>query len=193
MENTHTSRGKIFIISGPSGSGQDSVIEGIRKYFPVERVITTTTRQMRPGESQKNPYYFIMKKEFLERIARNDFAEYAKEYNDNYYGVAKEELDRVRNSGKVGIWKMEYRGVITAKKLFPGIVAILITASSPDTLEKRIRARGGMTEEQIKERMEYTKKGLKYNNIYDYTVFNENGQLDKAVQKTAEIIQKHLS
>lgn len=183
----------VFIISGPSGSGQDSVIERIKGYFPIERVITTTTRQMRSGESQKNPYYFITEEEFLKRISRNDFIEYAKEYNNNYYGVTKEELDRVRNSGKIGIWKMEYQGVITAKKIFPGIITILITASSLDTLEKRIRTRGGMTEEQIKERMEYTEKGLKYNDIYDYTVFNEDGQLDKAVQKTAEIIQRHLS
>ncbi|PIR95197.1 guanylate kinase, partial [Candidatus Falkowbacteria bacterium CG10_big_fil_rev_8_21_14_0_10_37_6] len=50
---------KIFIISGPSGAGEDSVIDGLKKLLPIERVITTTTRAMRKNESQGNPYYFI--------------------------------------------------------------------------------------------------------------------------------------
>ncbi|MBU4257146.1 guanylate kinase [Patescibacteria group bacterium] len=182
----------IFIISGPSGSGQDSVIEGLRKILPIERVITTTTRPMRPGESQKNPYYFIGKTEFKKAIKENKFFEHAEEYNGHYYGVARREINRAKRSKKINIWKMEYKGVITAKKLIPGITAILIYAPLKN-LEKRIRQRGkNVSEKFIKERMDYTKQFLKHKNIYDYKVINKEGELNKAVNDVAKIIKKKL-
>ncbi len=144
-------KSKIFIISGPSGAGEDSIIEGLRKNFEIERVITTSTRQMRSGESQGNPYYFISREEFIRRRDNNEFIEWAEQYNGNLYGVTKEEIERVKNCGKVGIWKIDWKGVITAKKLYPEIPAIFITVSDFKILEDRIRRRGGISEEYIKE------------------------------------------
>ena len=91
----------VFIISGPSGAGEDSIIEGLRERFPIERIITTTTREMRSGESQGNPYYFISKEEFERKIQEKGFVEYALQYNGNLYGVTKEEIERVGKSGKL--------------------------------------------------------------------------------------------
>ena len=99
----------IFIISGPSGAGEDSIINELEKIFPIERVITTTTREMRLGEFQKNPYYFITKKEFAKGVEKNIFFEYAQEYNSNYYGVSYNEIKRVQACGRAGIWKIEYK------------------------------------------------------------------------------------
>ena len=79
----------IFIISGPSGAGEDSVIEGLRDYLDIERFITTTTRKKRKGDVEGNPYYFISKKEFKARIKKGDFIEYAEQYNGNLYGTTK--------------------------------------------------------------------------------------------------------
>src|SRR3989344_41352 len=107
----------LIIISGPSGSGEDSIIEGLKEYFPLERVITTTTRQMRRTESEGNPYYFISTEEFADRVDRGDFFEYAQQYNDHFYGVTFAEIERVKNSGKIGIWKIDYKGVIKVKEL----------------------------------------------------------------------------
>ena len=184
---------KLFILSGPSGSGQDSIIVGLRSHFEIERVITTTTRAMRPGESQGQPYYFISAEEFQQKIKAGEFVEYAQEYNDHFYGVTKSELERVTNSGKVGIWKIEYKGVIAVKKMFPGIIAILSNAPSLAVLEKRIRERDkGASEEYIQERMDYTKEWLKHKDIYDFEVMNEEGKLDEAIAKTAQIIQNTL-
>ncbi|MEA1963375.1 MAG: guanylate kinase [Patescibacteria group bacterium] len=180
----------LFIISGPSGAGEDSVIDGLEKYFPIERVITTTTRKTRQGESQGNPYYFISQEEFQKNIDNNKFFEYAREYNDNYYGVAKKEINRVINSRKTGIWKIEYKGVISAKKLFPGIIAIFLNAPLK-TLEKRIRARGNITDEYVKERLDYTREWLKHKDIYDYEVINKQGKLEETIKKIVDIINKH--
>ncbi len=185
-------KSKIFIISGPSGAGEDSIIEGLRKYFEIERVITTSTRQIRPGESQGKPYYFISHEEFTKKRDNGEFIEWAEQYNGNLYGVAEEEIERVKNSGKVGIWKLDLKGVITAKKLYPKILAIFITVTDLKILEDRIRRRGGISERYIKERMRYTKEWMKHKDIYDYEVYNEEGKLDKAIQKTAEIIKENL-
>lgn len=185
-------KSRIFIISGPSGAGEDSIIEGLEQYFPLERVITTTTRMMRPGESQGSPYYFISPEEFNARLEKNNFAEYATQYNGNVYGVTKEELERVEKSGKIGIWKIEYKGVMTVKKTYPEIVAIFVNAQSLEILENRIRRRDNVSEKYIKERMEYTKEWLSHKDIYDYAVINEEGQLDKAIKEVAEIINSNI-
>ncbi|KKP80194.1 MAG: guanylate kinase [Candidatus Moranbacteria bacterium RIFOXYA12_FULL_35_19] len=182
----------IFIISGPSGAGEDSVIEGLKKYFEIERIITTTTRQMRSGESQGHPYYFISKEEFITKRDKGEFVEWAEQYNGNFYGVSKEEIERVKNSGKIGTWKIEWKGVITAKKIYPEIKAIFITVPDLKILEDRIRRRDGVSDEYIKERMEYTKEWMKHEDIYDYKVVNEEGKLDETVQKVAEIIKENL-
>jgi guanylate kinase len=183
----------LFIISGPSGAGEDSVIEGLSHIMPVERVITTTTRAPRTGESSGHPYHFISPASFAEGITMGQFVEYAKQYNDNFYGVTKEELERVVQSGKVGIWKIEYQGVMTVKKLFPEIPSIFITSSSIDILRVRIKRRGDLSEEALDERMEYTKKWLKHKDIYDYTVVNEEGKLNETIFRVRDIILSRSS
>jgi len=182
-------KSNIFIISGPSGTGEDSIIKGLEKYFSIERVITTTTRSMRKGESQGNPYYFIDKEEFKKKLGNGEFVEHAEEYNKNLYGVTKEELERVRHSGKIGIWKIEYKGVITAKKIFPEIKSIYIAAPSLKILRQRIRRRDNVSEEYLNERMEYTKEWIKHEYIYDFKVVNEEGKLEEATKKVADIIK----
>lgn len=189
-------KSNIFILSGPSGAGEDSIIEGLRKYFEIERIITTTTREPRLGEIDGFSYYFIPKEEFLKRRENGEFVEWAEQYNGNLYGVTKEEIERVKSAcqrtGKIGTWKIEWKGVMSAKKLFPEIPAIFITVPDLKILEDRIRRRDNISEEYIKERMEYTKEWLSHTDIYDYTVVNEEGKLDETIEKTAEIIRKYL-
>jgi len=185
-------KSNIFVISGPSGAGEDSIIEGLKKFFPIERVITTTTRAMRPRETQGNPYFFVSQKEFQKKIADGNLAEYAQQYNGNYYGVTFDELERVRNSGKIGIWKIEYKGVKTVKSKYPEIIAIFINAPSLEVLENRIRRRDNVSKEYIEERTKYTKEWMRHTDIYDYTVINEEGKLDEAIEKVAKINKNHI-
>ncbi len=173
---------RIIIISGPSGAGEDSIIEGLKNKTPIERVITTTTREPREGESQGSPYYFISKDEFKRKIKNDEFVEWAQHYNDNYYGVTKEELQRVANSGALGVWKVDFKGVQSAKKMFPGIKAVLITVESPEILKKRLIKRGETDEKYIEERMKYSNEFLKHKDLYDFVVVNKEGKLDEAIE-----------
>lgn len=186
-------KSKLFIVSGPSGAGEDSIISRLEIKLSIERVITTTARAPRAGESEGNPYYFLSEDAFEAGIREQKFLEYTRQYNGNLYGVTFDEIERVRNSGKIGIWKIEWKGVIAAKKLFPDIVAIFVTVPSLDILEARIRRRDShVTDAYIAERMDYTREWLRHTDIYDYTVVNEEGRLDDAVQQTLDIIQKHV-
>jgi len=117
------------------------------------------------------------------------FFEYAEEYNGHLYGVTFEELKRVENSGKVGVWKIEYKGVIKAKELIPNIVAIFINAPL-EVLESRIRRRDKADDAYVAERMEYTKEWLKYRHIYDYEVENTEGKLEQSVVNIEKIIRE---
>jgi guanylate kinase len=179
---------KLFILSGPSGAGEDSIIEKLSALLPIERVVTTTTRAMRVNESQGHPYYFVSKEVFEQGIAEGKFIEYATQYNDHLYGVTQGELDRAVKTGKTVLWKIEYQGVEAMKKRFPEIKSVFITVPSTDILVRRLRKRGGATEEHIRERMRYTQEWLRHTDIYDYTVVNEEGKLDEAVAKVKAIL-----
>lgn len=181
---------RLFIVSGPSGAGEDSIIDGLSERLPIERVITTTTRTPRPGESSGNPYYFVSREEFERRKDLGGFVEWAEEYNGNYYGVSREELERVVATGRIGIWKIEWKGVMTAKRLFPGIVAIFVSAPLP-SIETRIRKRDSASDEYVAERMAYTEEWMRHTDIYDYTVENRDGELEKAVSEAEKIIRGH--
>ena len=184
----------IFVVSGPSGAGEDSVIEGLGQVLPIERIITTTTRLPREGD-RDDSYYFVSREDFEKGIVLGRFVEYAKQYNGNFYGVTQDELDRVELSGKIGIWKIEYQGVINMKRKFSSLRAILITVTSLDILEQRIRRRNKelASEEYIRERMEYTKEWLKHTDIYDKVVINHEGKLIETIQEVAEYIRSNMA
>lgn len=180
----------IVIISGPSGAGEDSVIAGLSEFTTVNRVITTTTREPREGESEGNPYHFISHDEFQAKIADNAFVEWAEQYNNQFYGVTEDELQRVNSMEGLGIWKLDYKGAASAKKLFPEMTAILLSAESLDVLEERIRSRDNASEQFVAERMEYTKEWLKHVDAYDYTVVNKQGMLEATIQEVIDILRK---
>lgn len=182
-------KSKLFIISGPSGSGQDSVIEGLAELIPIERVITTTTRPMRPGESEGHPYHFISQEFFERELKAGAFLEYARHYGGEYYGVTRTEVDRVRESGKIGIWKVDWQGVANIKKFFPDIRAILVTAPL-EVLEQRLRRRDpDRSEASLRERMDYSREYLNHSDLYDFIVENRDGALEETIQEVFHVIK----
>ncbi|MBP7811374.1 MAG: hypothetical protein KA054_00830 [Candidatus Moranbacteria bacterium] len=180
----------IFIISGPTGSGKDSLIERLGRRLPLERIITTTTRAKRPDESEGNPYYFLSEEAFNSSIRKGIFVEHSVNENGAAYGVTSTELNRVSNQKhRIGIWQADWKGVQSIKQLFPDIPAIFIS-STLDVLEQRIRSRDAFKDEAyFLERMNYTKEWLQHTDIYDYVVKNEQGKLEQAVSDVENIIR----
>jgi guanylate kinase len=181
----------IFVLFGPSGSGQDSVIEGIAKLLPIERVITTVSRKMRSFESQGRPYYFISPEAFEKLIHTGALAEYVRKYTGIYYGVTKQELERVLIGERAGVWKVDFEGAITIKKRFPHAIVIMITAPL-EIIEQRIRTRETLPEEEVQSRLSHIREWLP-KSIYDYQVKNEEGKLDQTIAEVKAIIESHLA
>ncbi len=180
-----------FVIFGPSGSGQDSVIEGLQKLLPIERIVTTVSRPMRSHESQGHPYYFVSPTEFEGLIKNDALAEYVKKYTGIYYGVTKAELERFEKINKIAVWKVDFEGAVTLKQRFPEVVVIMITTPL-EIIEKRIRSREPLPETEVQARLAHIREWLP-KSIYDYQVENEEGKLDEAIAQVKAIIEKHLA
>ena len=182
----------VFIISGAAGSGKDSVIESLRSILPLERIITSTTREMRFFETEGNPYYFISRETFEKGLAEGQFIEYSTNENGALYGVTQAERNRIAEKKSIAIWRVDWKGVINIKKIHPEIPALYISAPI-DVLEARLRARdAGKNEAYFQERMNYTREWLNHLDIYDYRVENEEGKLEQTVEQVAAYIKKHL-
>ncbi|OGY51085.1 MAG: guanylate kinase [Candidatus Buchananbacteria bacterium RIFCSPHIGHO2_02_FULL_56_16] len=182
---------KIFIISGPSGTGGDSVIEGLEKTGRFSRVITTVTRPRRPVEREGKPYYFVTVPQFKRLIADDVFIEWAIVYGD-YRGCTKAEIKRLLAGRKPIIWKVDWQGVQTIKRLLPRTIAIFIAPPSFSVLEERLKQRGQDSPQTIKERKKFSQEWLTHTDLYDYTAVNEQGHLDQTIAQVEAIIAKEL-
>ncbi|HLD30743.1 MAG TPA: guanylate kinase [Patescibacteria group bacterium] len=180
-----------FIISGPSGAGEDSVIEGLKDKIKYERVITTVTREKRIGEREGFPYYFVSRKKFESMINKDAFIEWADVYGD-YRGATKKEIERLNKKNTLALWKVDFQGVETIKKKIPGVLSVLILPPSLKVLEERLIKRKTDTPETIKKRLPFTKKWLKQRKSYDYTVINEENKLKETIDRVLRILLENL-
>src|SRR3989344_3128386 len=183
---------KIFIICGPAGVGKDTVMRELEKYtLPVRRVITTTSRPMRPGESEGRPYHFVSQQTFDEMIAAGMFAEYAKVFN-SYKGITKTELEKVMNEEAGVLLQIEHQGAATIKKKYPHAVVIVITPPSLLALEKRLTQRGDKQAAELEKRLEQNKHWQHDYAQFDHFVINPDGHPELAAEQVAAIIKQNL-
>lgn len=180
-----------FIISGPSGAGEDSVILGLGKRIKFERVITTVTRKKRSGEREGKPYYFITVPKFKKMIKDGAFWEWAKVYGD-YRGATHKELDRLKKKKVLVLWKVDYQGAETIKRKMPEVLSIGISPPSLAILEKRLVKRGQDSLEEIKKRMPFTKRWLKRRRGYDFIVVNKENKLEETIDRVFNILIENL-
>ena len=94
----------IYIISGPSGVGKDTVIKKLNKTLENIQIITTvTTRSIRKNEKNNIDYIFVSESQFQKLIDGNKLIEWSKVY-DNYYGVPKDQIDKgIENKNNITI------------------------------------------------------------------------------------------
>ena len=181
---------KLFVISGLSGAGKDSVVDGLKEAgLDYTRVITATTRSMRTGESEGNPYHFVSVEKFKEMIENKEFFEWARVY-DNYYGNSKKVVNEALASGKPVILRIDCQGAKTIKEKIPETCVIFIVPPSIEILEARLRKRGTDSEEVIRRRLVEVEKESQTPDLWDHVIVNEEGKLAETVEKVKKIILK---
>ncbi len=181
-------KGGIFILSGPSGSGKNTVYEGLRALDPdIVQTVSATTRKPRPGERNGVDYYFETVEEFKRRIDNGEFVEYVT-YGGNNYGTLKSEVERLTALGKTVVLVIEVRGALNIKRMFPEAVSVFIEPPSMEELIRRINKRGDNNEAEIALRMNIAEDEMTYRDRYDYRVVN--GELDTCIKEVYDIIKK---
>jgi guanylate kinase len=180
----------IVIVSGPAGSGKDTLLQRLAKQVHIEPVISTTTRAPRPEEKEGRPYYFVGTPTFEKMITEGRFIEYSINENQQYYGITYEEIARFEHGNTIGVWKPDWKGVMAAKKLFPKVPTIYIAVPRA-SLEKRLRHRDtDKNEAYFRDRMAYTDEWLRHLDIYDYTIANDDGKIEETAQELLELIEE---
>ena len=185
--NNSGKMGQLVVVSGPSGSGKDTILNEIFKMDPdIIPSVSATTRPPRKGEINGVNYYFMSVEEFEERIKRDEFLEYV-QYGDNYYGTLKPQLEEKLKTGKTVVLIIDVRGAVNVRKVYPTAKTIFILPPTESELEKRLRCRESETETSLLKRLEVVKDEIKRVNEYDYAVVND--ELEKAVEKVYNIIK----
>lgn len=183
------SKGILFIISGPAGSGKGTVVRQIiDTHSDIGLSISATTRAPRPGELDGVHYHFITKEQFERLISDGEVLEYTT-YCDNYYGTPVKAVTDALEAGKDIILEIEVDGAMQVKRKFEDAVAIMLTPPDLETLEGRLRSRGTETDEVIKRRLARAREEIAILPEYDYSVVNENGKIIECAELIYSIIR----
>ncbi len=175
-------KGFVLILSAPSGTGKTTTCNLLREKIPDLKIsVSHTTREVRQGEETGVDYVFISQKEFEDKIANNDFLEWARVHNF-YYGTSFQSIRASQKNGHDTLLELDVQGVETLRKMKYQGIYILILPPSIEEMRARLKKRGTDSEEFIQQRIETGKKEIKKYKLYDYVITNHE------VENTVDII-----
>ena len=179
----------LIIVSGPSGSGKDSVVQRMReRAFPFHFLVTTTDRPPRPGEVHGRDYYFYTTAEFEEMLARGEFLEHAIVYGQQK-GSLKAHVREALASGQDVVMRVDVQGAATVKGLISAAVTVFLTVESESELIARLRQRRTESAKARRHRLATAREEMARIPEFDYVVVNRHDDLDGAVDEVVAIIR----
>ena len=184
-------RGKLFVLSGPSGVGKGTIREKIFENSNINLTysISMTTREPRMNEIDGVDYFFVTKDEFDANIKDGNLIEYS-EFVGNYYGTPKSYVERLLNEGKNVLLEIEVNGAQQVVNKMPDAITIFLMPPSLEELERRIRGRRTESEDIVHERLDKASREMSLQSKYKHVVYNDD--LEKASLEIAEIIKSYL-
>ena len=179
-------RGKLFVISGPSGVGKNTLLNAVvARSERVRYSISATSRAMRPGEVDGKSYYFVTKEQFRQLIRSDSLLEYA-EYVGNYYGTPIQPIRESIEAGVDIVMDVDVVGALKIKKRLPAAVLVFVTAPSFTALRDRLLHRGDVAPDVMAERLERARWEYEQAPKYDYIILND--EVEHAVSELMAIM-----
>ncbi|HZY96664.1 MAG TPA: guanylate kinase [Candidatus Cybelea sp.] len=184
-----TGPGLLFVVSGPSGAGKDTLVEALRERRESLRYsISATTRAPRSEERNGEHYFFVSQDEF-ERLRQGGRLLEWREYNGNLYGTPSDYVERSLGEGYDVVMKPEVNGALAVKAAYPDAVLIFVVPDRFSNLRERLLARRTETNEEIARRLEIAQHEMKFIRRFDYIVVNEQHRSEDAVRDLEAILQ----
>ena len=167
-------KGRLFIITAPSGAGKTSLVRELLHRNPQLAVsISHTTRPKRPGDEEGVDYYFVSREEFADLAAREAFLEHAEVFG-NHYGTSRAEVARHLDAGSDMILEIDWQGARAVRAKMPEAISIFILPPSIDALEQRLRGRGTDSLEVIQKRLDQARNEIRHCEDFDHCVMNDD-------------------
>lgn len=180
-------KGRLVIVSGPSGSGKDTILKLALAQLPdMKFSISSITRPMREGEVEGEKYHFVSRECFEDMIKNDQLLEY-NNYVGNYYGTPKAPVEEVIKNGGEIIIEVDVNGQRNIKNKVDSAISVFIMPPSFEVLKKRLEGRGTDSHEAIEKRMKAALDEIACAKDYDYIVVNDD--LDEAVSDFVNIIK----
>jgi len=184
-----TGPGLLFVVSGPSGAGKDTLVEALRAQRPALRYsVSTTTRPRRPEEREGEHYFFVSDREFDRLRQEGGLLEW-REYNGNLYGTPRDYVERSLTEGYDLVMKPEVNGALAVKAAYRDAVLIFLVPDRFSNLRERLLARRTETNEEIARRLEIAQQELKFIRRFDYIVVNAQDRPQEAARDLDAILQ----
>ncbi len=196
-ETSPTSRGIIFVVSAPSGTGKSTLCQNLRQTPDFVFSVSCTTRKPRPGERDGVDYYFLAEDEFQARVARGEFLEWAVVHG-NRYGTPKDKVLELVGKGTDVLLDIDVEGAhkiraIADPRVQDALVDVFIMPPDSRELERRLRKRGTETEEQIQVRLKNAIREMAMWREYKYTVLSSTMEEDLAKFRAIMTAERSLS
>jgi len=182
----------LLVVSSPSGAGKTTLCNRLRDEFPsLGFSVSHTTRKPRKGEVDGVDYVFESRHEFQEKIARDEFAEYAMVHN-NMYGTSAARVQQALGEGRDLLFDIDYQGGRQLRAKFPkDVVLVFILPPSVQELERRLRGRGTDAQDVIDQRLRVARSELKHYVEYDFLVMNDEIERAYDVLRGIYVAQLH--
>lgn len=182
---------KLFVISGPSGVGKDTIINHLKSlgrdwYF----VTTATTRSIRDGEKDGKDYLFLTHDQFQAMLDRDQFIENAEVYG-NRYGVPISQIDIAKYTNRHAILKIDVQGALTIKSKFNDALLIFVQPENIDQLIARLTTRNSENKSELEARISKASYEMDQSEHFDYIVTNNDNEILGSVEMIDKIISSH--